>query len=429
MKQPMPPSRLAKQPISASRLAKPRIAAPRLALLFLLLALSCGGVLGFGAVQVSLSLVQAAGSASSPMVLFVIQPGETTGQIADQLEQQGIIRSALMFKLWARFENLDTRLEAGSYHLSAAMTIPQIVDLLLQARPDGLWVVIPEGYRISQIAQTFATSGLTNFNPADFLRIAQTGDFEGVENYWFLRHAPQGISGSLPKMALEGYLFPAKYLVPVTAQASDVIKLMLNAFGQQLCPGPASQPDAYLASERQCEAHARTLDQSSHQTVFDLLRSHYSSADGASMADKLYHALTIASIVEREARTHADRQGITSVYYNRYLVGKHELTPPEAGLSLLQADPTLQYALGTNSTPWPPLQQGGSTYHLGPYDTYQNPGLPPGPICSPGADALAQAINPEKTSYFYFITGRDGTTHYARNYAEQQQNIARYGAP
>src|SRR5579859_7281560 len=408
---------------------KHSINAPRLAVLFLLFALSCGAGLGFLGVQTGLSLFESAGGANSPVVLFVIQPGETTAQIADDLERQGLIHNATAFRLWARFKSLDTQLEAGAYHLSAAMTIPQIVDLLLQATPDELWVVIPEGYRITQIAQVFAAqSSLTNFDSNAFLKSAQTGIFDGSQNYWFLHHARQGSAQTAPKEALEGYLFPSTYLVPLTANASQVIAMMLDAFGQQLCPGPANQPEAYLANEQQCAAHAPVLDAAHHLTIFDLLKSHYSNADGASMADKLYHALTLASIIEREARTHADRQGIASVYYKRYLVSKGEITPPEAGLSLLQADPTLQYALGTSNQPWPQLNQGGSTYHLGPYDTYQNPGLPPGPICSPGADALTQALNPEQTTYYYFIAGKDGQTHYASNYAQQQQNIAKYGS-
>ena len=405
------------------------ITAPRVAVLFLLLVLACGGGLGFGVIEVSTALLQSAGSTDAPLVLFVIQPGENTSQIADQLEQQGLIHNSTVFKMWARWKNLDTKLEAGAYHLSASMTIPDMVDLLLRATPDELWVTIPEGYRLSQIAQVFGSSGLGYFNANAFLQSVQTGTFNGSQNYWFLQHDPQGNKKSTPLAALEGYLFPAKYLVPLTADANQVITILLNNFGEQLCPGPANQPDAYLANEQQCEAHGRVLDAASHQTVFDLLRSHYSDADGDSMADKLYHALTLASITEREARTHEDRQGIASVYYNRYLVSKKELTPPEDGLSHLQADPTLQYALGTPATPWPQLQQAGNSYQLGPYDTYQNAGLPPSPICSPGFDALQQAINPEKTTYFYFIAGKDGVTHYAHNYAEQQQNIARYGAP
>jgi UPF0755 protein len=403
---------------------------PRLALLFLLLALSCGGTLGFGTLETTTALFQSAGNADAPLVPVVIRPGQTTAQIATDLEQQGLIRNALAFRLWARVKGLDTKLEAGDYHLSASMTIPEMIDLLLRATPDELWVVIPEGYRLVQIAQVFAAQkALTNFDSAAFLKSAETGDFDGASHYWFLQHDPQGASGSSPKAALEGYLFPSTYLVPLDANASDVIAIMLNGLGQHLCPGPANHLDAYLADEKQCEAHAVVVDTAKHLTVFDLLKRHYSDADGASLADKLYHALTLASIIEREARTHEDRQGIASVYYKRYLVSKGEIKPPEQGLSLLQADPTLQYVLGTPDQPWPQLRQGGSSYHLGAYDTYQTPGLPPGPICSPGADALMQAINPENTPYYYFIAAKDGTTVYARNYAEQQRNIATYGLP
>jgi UPF0755 protein len=407
---------------------KRQITMPRLAVVFLLLALLCGCGLGFTFTSITTSLLQSAGNADSPVVLFVIRPGETTAQLADQLKQQGLIHNSAVFKLWAHLQSLDSKLEAGAYHLSASMTIPDIVALLLRAQPDATWVTIPAGYRLTQIAEVFAHSGLPYFNLNAFLHSAQSGTFDGAQHYWFLHHDAQGSQNAAPSAALEGYLFPAVYLVSLTADINQIIKLMLNAFGEQLCPGPANQPDAYLANAQQCIAHARVLDQAAKKTIFDLLSSNYSDADGASMADKLYHALTLASITEREARTRQDRQGIASVYYNRYLVSKQEVKVPEDGLNYLQADPTLQYTLGTLGAPWPPLHKAGSAYHLGPYDTYQNPGLPPGPICSPGLDALMQTIAPARTPYFYFIAGKDGRIHYARTSAEQQQNIARYGA-
>jgi UPF0755 protein len=419
----------------------------RLIVIILLLLLACGGACGFGVWTVTINLFQAAGPPGSPTITFVIREGETTAQIADDLQAKGLIRNALAFRLWARYQGLDTRLQPGAYQLSASMTIPQIVDTFLTGSPDAIWVTIPEGFRIIQMAPRFAAkTDLLNFKPDVFIQIAQTGSYTDTNGktislasqYWFLKHNPQGNAGSAPNRikcsaacdgALEGYLFPSTYLVPLEATASDVIKLMLNTFGEQLCPGPANQPDAYLANEQQCEAHGAILDRAGHQTIFDLLQKKYGNTDSKNMADKLYHALTLASIVEREARTHADRQGIASVYYKRYRVSTGELTPPEGGLSLLQADPTLQYWLGTTTTPWPQLQQGGSQYPTNPYNTYQIEGLPPGPICSPGFDALTQAINPPNTPYFYFITGRDGATHYASTYQEQQQNIQQYGQP
>lgn len=417
----------------------------RFALIVLLLLLACGGACGFGIFTVAVNLYQPAGSSDAPLVTFVIREGENTNEIGDDLQAKGLIRNALAFRIWARYQNLDTRLQAGAYQLSASMTIPEIVNTFLTNSPDAIWVTIPEGYRVLQMAQAFAAKeDLVDFKANEFIQIAQTGSYTDTNGktvslaaqYWFLNHNPQGSQGGAPNSiqctascdgALEGYLFPSTYLVPLNAQASDVVQQMLNLFGEQICPGPSGQPDAYLANEQQCEAHGAILDQAGHQTIFDLLQKDYGNTDSQNMADKLYHALTLGSIVEREARTHDDRQGIASVYYKRYRVSTGELTPPEGGLSLLQADPTLQYWLGTAATPWPVLQEGGSQYQTNPYDTYQVEGLPPSPICNPGLDALTQAINPPNTPYFYFIAGNDGKTHYASNYQEQQQNIQQYG--
>ncbi len=417
----------------------------RFALIVLLLLLACGGACGFGIFTVVVNLYQPAGPSDAPPVTFVIREGENTNEIADDLQAKGLIRNALAFRIWARYQNLDTRLQAGAYQLSASMTIPEIVNTFLTNSPDAIWVTIPEGHRVLQMAQAFAAKeDLVDFKANEFVQIAQTGSYTDTNGkavslaaqYWFLNHTPQGSQGGAPNSiqctascdgALEGYLFPSTYLVPLNAHASDVIQQMLNLFGEQICPGPSGHPDVYLANEQQCEAHGAIFDQAGHQTIFDLLQKDYGNTDSQNMADKLYHALTLGSIVEREARTHDDRQGIASVYYKRYRVSTGELTPPESGLSLLQADPTLQYWLGTAATPWPVLQEGGSQYQTNPYDTYQVEGLPPSPICNPGLDALTQAINPPNTPYFYFIAGNDGKTHYASNYQEQQQNIQQYG--
>lgn len=392
--------------------------------------------LGFGAWSVGVNLFQSAGPPGSPIVKFVIREGETTAQIGDELEAKGLIRSSLAFRLWAKIQNLDRTLQAGAYEISASMTIPEIVKKFQQATPSDLVVTIPEGFRIYQIDQLLAANAqFTKYKSADFLAIAKSGSYTDqtgktislATQYWFLNHAAQGTS--TPAFALEGFLFPSTYLVPPDATAADIVKIMLNGLGEQLCPGPSDHLDAYVTNEQQCEAHGAVIDQATNVTFFDALKKHYSDADGKTMADKLYHALTIASIVERETRTHASRQNVASIYYKRYLVSKGEIpNPPDAGLSLLQADPTLQYALGNAQDPWPKLQQGGATYHLGPYDTYQNEGLPPSPICGPGQDPLYSAVNPPDTTYYYFITDKNGVNHYASNYQEQQQNIAKYGS-
>lgn len=406
----------------------------RLALTLALVLMTCGLIGGFGAWTFGLNIIQPAGPAGSPTITFVVQPGETANEVADALVAKKIINNALAFRLWARFKGLDQKLVPGTYQLSASMTIPKIVDVLIttNTHPE-VAVTIPEGDRIWQIAALFAEkSPGQKISGDEFVQIAQTGSYTDANGkstaltseYWFLNHDKQ--NNGNPKFALEGYLFPDTYRIDQDTTAADAVHKMLNNFGEHLCPGPDGQPDAYLNDEQQCEVHP-AQDQATKKSIFDLLKKNYSDADGKSMADKLYHALTLASIVERETRTDEARQGVTSVYYNRYLVGKGELTPPEQGLTLLQADPTVQYQVGTPDQPWPQLTKGGSQYPSDPYNTYKTEGLPPSPISSPGAAALTQSMNPAKTNYFYFITGADHKNHYARTSAEQQQNINKYG--
>jgi UPF0755 protein len=405
----------------------------RLALILALALMACGLVGGFSAWTLGLTIIQPVGRPGLPSVLFVIQPGESTAQIGDDLVAKKIISNALAFRLWARYKGLDHQLQAGAYQISASMTIPEIVAIFLTSKPVEQLVTIPEGDRIWQIADHFAAEPiLQKFKSDEFIHIAQTGAYTDdtgksvalASEYWFLNHGKQ--AGKAPDFALEGYLFADSYLVAQETTAADVVHKMLDNLSEHLCPSPEGKPDAYLNNEQQCEAHP-AKDPTTHQSIFDLLKKNYSDADGKSMADKLFHALTLASIVEREARTDEDRRGIASVYHNRYLISKGERKTNESGVDHLQADPTLQYALGTPKKPWPQLDRAGKEYKLGAYDTYQNPGLPPGPICSPGADALTQAINPQNSPYLYFITGKDGKTHYASTFAEHLQNINKYG--
>src|SRR5947209_9565429 len=102
-----------------------------------------------------------------------IKPGETTAQIADDLQARGLIRNALAFRLWARIKGLDSQLQAGGYdHLNTSMTISEIIDQLQTASPDVIYVSISKGYRIEPIARLFAGAGLVKFNEQDFLKYA-----------------------------------------------------------------------------------------------------------------------------------------------------------------------------------------------------------------------------------------------------------------
>jgi UPF0755 protein len=130
----------------------------------------------------------------------------------------------------------------------------------------------------------------------------------------------------------------------------------------------------------------------------------------------VYDVLTLASIVEREARVPAERPIIASVYLNRL-----RLKPPMK----LDADPTVQYALAKPHKWWPVITQ--DDYRTpSPYNTYLHTGLPPGPIANPGLASIKAVIYPQSTHFLYFVAKGQGRHAFARTYAEQLQNEAKY---
>ena len=316
---------------------------------------------------------------------FEISQGESTGQIASDLQQKGLIRNALAFRVWARVKGLDTHLEAGIYKkLNSSMTISDIIDQLLNAQPDAVRVIILEGWRLEQIARQFSNAGLVKFKASDFLNYTKhINTFPNAAKYPILQSVPQGNS-------MEGLLFPSSYEVPVDATASDVVDLLLQ-----------------------------TMTDTIKTNHLDTLAQHHNLS--------LYKMLTLASIVEREAGPQNDvteRGGIASVYWNRVYKQNDET------VGLLQADPTVQYARDTQTPPttyWKPLaDSGGNIAKNSPWNTYVVKGFPPTPICSPGLASLQAAAAPPNTGYYFFLTKKDGHAVFAATNAEFQQDVQKY---
>jgi UPF0755 protein len=382
-----------------------------------LIALLLVGAAIFGSIYVGATVAQtmlqppAGPHATAEWV--VVRSGETTAQIADELERRGLIRNALVFRVVARYRGLDRQLRAGAYLLSPSMTMDQIITTLEQPPSGTIVVTVPEGLRVTQYSAYLGN--LPSFDAQDFLRIARAGQFEGRDRYWYVA-APAPNTA----YALEGYLFPSTYFLDPQSTATDVVKEMLNGLGLLLCPGPDRDPYRYLFDQQQCQAHAREVDPQTHLTIFAALAQRHLT---------LQQALTLASLVQREARSPAAKAGVASVYYNRFLAATGLQPGPENGGPLtLDADPTVQYAIGTSADPWPILQASARTIAPDdPYNTYTHIGLPPGPIAGSGQDVLFDIVAAPRTGYYYFITGADHQMHFAHTYAEQQQNIARFG--
>ncbi|MGH2508026.1 MAG: endolytic transglycosylase MltG [Ktedonobacteraceae bacterium] len=318
---------------------------------------------------------------SNQIVTLTVLHGESTQQIADDLQTRGLIRNALSFRLWARVKGLDKTLEAGVYNLNPGMTIDQIIAKLQNGQPDEQRVVIIEGYRLEEIADAISQSGLPRFNKTQFLQdVKHPETFPDRATYPILQQIPPGQS-------MEGLLFPDTYLIPVNYDAVHVIDSMLNEVTQVM------QTNNLAAKTKQNELTT-------------------------------YQMVILASLVQREVRFANDMPLVASVYWNR--IEK----PNTETASTLDADPSVQYARDTDTPPakyWSQLNNTGSK--IDPkslWNTYNAPGWPPTPICSPGLQALLAAAAPAQTHYYFFLSKADGHNVYAETYAEFQQLERQY---
>lgn len=316
-------------------------------------------------------------SNSQTSMSLEIKPGESTAEIADDLQNKGLIHNVLAFRIWARIKGLDTKLQAGLYKgLSPKMSINDITEQLLNGLPDAIPVLIPEGYRLEQIANAFdqATPKLVNFKKDEFIDyVKNINDFPDKGNYPILQDVPPGDS-------MEGLLFPSTYEVPVNSNARDVVNQLLK------------------------------------QMNFEIQQNHLDTIAQQHQFQNVYQLIDLASIVERETGKATNREKIASVYWNRLFKLNDET------VGLLDADPTVQYARDSENRPqkyWEPLNDDPKNIATNsPWNTYLNKGLPPTPICSPGLASLMNTANPPSTDYLYFFASKDGNTYFAKTNAE-----------
>ncbi len=319
----------------------------------------------FGSIQ-SGEADRPAGADPTP-VKFEIKSGETAAQIAENLQQQGLIRDATFFRLLLRLQGIDTKLEAGSYELKRTMSPREIAVALQRGRPASVTVTIPEGWRAEEIAALLSGYGLVD--QAEFMRLVQSG--EGFTQP-FLPPRQNGQAN------LNGYLFPDTYTFETSASdARKVINRLLDNFGQK------------VGADLRAKAASSELG-------------------------SLHAVVTLASIVEREARIPEERPLIAGVYANRLRQGMK-----------LDADPTVQYAMGydqARQTWWRPLTVEDYRFDA-PWNTYVNRDLPPGPIANPGLASLQAAAAPASTDYLYFVARRDGSHAFATTFEEHVRNV------
>lgn len=312
-----------------------------------------------------------AGTDPTP-IRFTISPGELPATVAARLEKQGLITDAEVFLNLVKYKKVATKIQAGEYVLRKTMTMDEIIEAIQHGLARMITITIRPGWRAEEIADYLTTLDLKNYQRDQFLRLVREGKFD----YAFLKDRPKN---ALP--SLEGYLFPETYNVPYDIASDTLIALMLETFGQR---------------------------------VTDKMRQQI-----AAQKMTLYEAITLASIVEREAVVASERPVIASVFLNRL---KKKM--------FLQSDSTAQYALGyqSDTKQWwkSPVTIEELASVNSPYNTYRNLGLPPGPICNPSLASIAAVAEPAQTEYLFFYSKGDGTHAFAKTYEEHLQNQQKY---
>jgi UPF0755 protein len=322
-------------------------------------------------------------------VRFTVGPGETATTIGQHLEDAGLVRDHVAFVYLVVSEQKTGAIQQGTYRLTATMTPQQVVDALQAAPIQTVTVGLREGLRLEQITAYLETLRLKT---------------DIKQFYDLVTHPPSTLLAEFPWLdlpagrSLEGYLAPDTYQVWDDVTATDLVRMLVNNYHKQLGD--------------------------------DLLTRI------ADSGKSLYQVLTLASLVDKEAKLDTERPIIAGVFQNR--VDRK---------MLLNSDPTVIYAKDTielakldmaawaNYYFWAPIKGGGLANYNVPaeltgYQTYQHRGLPPGPICTPRVSSVEAALAPDtSTGYLYFVAIPDGSgMHaFAKTLQEHEANLKKYG--
>jgi len=311
-------------------------------------------------------------SSRSEVIEFTVKEGSSAYLVGEKLEKEGIIRSNFAYKVYVKLKNVNGY-KAGVYRLDKSFSTPNIVDLLTgdYYKKNGVTITFKEGKTITNVAKTIASS--SNVTESEFYALMEDKEYvdQLINKYWFLT---DDIKNSDIYYPLEGYLFPETYTFSTNLTAKTIIETMLD------------QTDKVLSKYKSLvDAGSYTI----HQLV------------------------TMASMVEKEGITAADRKGIAGVFYNRL----------NAGMSL-GSDVTTYYAFKVDMGERDLTVSEINTFN--PYNTRgpQMAGkLPVGPIANFGESSFDAVINPTKSSYYYFVADKSGKTHFTKTYEEHQQVI------
>lgn len=296
-----------------------------------------------------------------------IPEGTSSGQIASALQQAGVINQGLTFRLYAGLiRQASSQFQAGTYVFDSKMGYDEIIIMLRSGNVsiDTVTLTFYEGSTLREIARKLEQNGVCS--ASDFIAATENADF----GYEFMNMLPEK---QHIFRRLEGYLYPDTYEFYVGENVNSVLRKFLLNFSQKIFP----------------EVYDEILD----------------------AGFTLDEALTLASIIQKEAGEAGEMRRVSSVFHNR--LGSAEFPR-------LESDVTIFYVEGNIK----PYMQTVNQPLYDAYNTYVRAGLPEGPICSPGMDAIKAALQPEDTVYLFFVTDKAGEYYYATTLREHDRNVA-----
>ncbi len=315
---------------------------------------------------------------SDETVLYQITSGQGVKEIADNLEKQGLIRSAYWFEWYVYLEGSESDFIAGTYSLRPDMNMREVVSALKSGNTAAeRSITILEGWTTEEIGEYLEQEGVVSKD--SFVEGASLNDSRDIipgKTYDFLADKPDG-------QGLEGYLFPDTYRIFETAETADIIERMLNNFGNK------------FTEQMALDAAASNMD--------------------------IHQIVTLASIIENEVNI--ERKDGEPINNDHYIVAGIFYNRLNNGIAL-ESDATVNYVTKGDR----PQPTAADLAAESPYNTYRNRGLPPGPIGNPSLEAIKAAVYPADTDYMYFLhrINDDGSIVFSRTFQEHVANKQKY---
>ncbi len=295
----------------------------------------------------------------------------TIDDIAEELYEKGVIEYPSIFSLYTRIRRdlEDVEFVAGEHMVSTSMNYDYLYKAFLPKSTRAIErITIPEGYTVDEIIDLFVSYGMGS--RTGFENAIQTADFS---DYWFIAELDGNMSPDR-RYRLEGYLFPDTYEFYTDWTETQILRKLLDNFSTKFD----------IAYKERCDELGLSVDE----------------------------VVILASMIQMEAKYAEEYGAISSVFHNRLKSATF--------MKRLDSDATIQYALGADRKS--ELNHEDTTLDS-PYNTYTNPGLPPGPISNPSLNAISYALYPDKTEYYYFVAKSSGYSLFATTEDQHLENI------